>query len=448
MPKLSTSRSSAETLISLLIAIALFGILSRALFTLVSSSYSIISFTSARITAKQLAQEKLESIRNLPYDSIGTVGGIPSGPIPQLENVVRNGLNYEVRTSIIYIDDPFDGLAPDDLLPTDYKSVRVDVSWSGHASSSRNPVTFITYISPKGVESTAGGGTLSILVFDANAQPVGQADVLIVADQINPAVNLSLQTADNGRVILPGATPCNDCYQITVSKDGYSSQRTYSSSEVENPNKPHVTVLQGQLTEVSFAIDKTSQMSINTFSGRDDEFSQLGNVTLNIRGDKTIGTDGLDEPVYKFQQTVSTNPNGFLSLGDLEWDNYYITLPPDSSFVFSGTNPLLPINLNPDTNISALLSFEEKFENSSLLTFVDISGTQIASVSAFLFDNDVLVASHSSGLSENPDFGQILFNNLAAGLYQLIVTASGYIDFSGDLPVFGNDDELIMMQSQ
>jgi len=212
-----------QTFIGFLISVAILTILSSALFTLVLTSYEMITFTRARVTARHLGQQYLENIRNLAYEDIGTQGGIPTGQLPQTVNLVRNGLNYRVKTDIVYVDDPFDGSVPADFLPTDYKRIRVDVSWEGLAESDINPVTLITDIAPKGLESAEGGGTLSVLVFNANAEPVGQAVVTIIANEVTPQINLSLLTNDSGRLFLPGAPACDACYQITATKDGYSS---------------------------------------------------------------------------------------------------------------------------------------------------------------------------------------------------------------------------------
>ena len=271
-----------------LISVAILTILSSALFTLVLTSYELITFTRARVTARHIAQQKMENVRNLPYDTIGTVGGIPTGTLAQIENTVQNGLNYRIKTDIVYVDDPFDNVAPTDLLPTDYKRIRVDVSWEGLAESDINPVTMITDIAPKGLETAEGGGTLSILVFNANAQPVDQAAVTISATETTPQINLNLMTNQSGRVILPGAPICNSCYQITVTKEGYSSDRTYSTLEVANPLKPRVTVLEGQVSEVSFAIDRLSAINISTLTDRANGFINLPNVEMTLRGNKTI----------------------------------------------------------------------------------------------------------------------------------------------------------------
>ncbi|MBU0570009.1 carboxypeptidase-like regulatory domain-containing protein, partial [Patescibacteria group bacterium] len=316
------ANNSGQMLLGILISLAVFAILIHALFTLVRLSYQFTNFSRARITARHLAQEKIELIRNLPFSEIGTSGGIPSGSLVQQENIQRNGLNYLVKTSIVYIDDPFDNSAPVDLLPTDYKSVRIDVSWEGLAPSRKNPVILVTNVTPEGVETTEGGGTLSIFVFDADAQPISQAEVKVVASSVSPPVDLSLQTADNGRVILPGAPICTDCYEITVTKSGYSSERTYSTAEVANPGNPHQTILEGDLTEISFAIDKVSVIDISSVNNRESDFTPFASVSFQMRGTKTLGTNTEGDPVYKFDQTLTTDVSGQLTLSDVEWGNY------------------------------------------------------------------------------------------------------------------------------
>lgn len=446
LPKAKACES--QILLSLLVSIAVFAILGHTIFTLISASYSIVTFTRARITALHLASERVELIRNLPYDSIGIIGGIPAGNMQPNENVTRNGLNYIVKTSIVYIDDPFDNVAPIDLLPTDYKRVRVDVSWEGLVASKKNPVTLITDIAPRGVESTQGGGTLSILVFDANGQPVPQADVNIIATQTSPQVNLNLQTSDNGRIILPGSPTCTSCYQITVTKEGYSSDRTYSTAEVVNPDKPYLSVIESLLTEVSFLIDKTSELTIKTVSFEEDYFSELGNVTFFLRGGKTLGTDFNDELVYKFENVYTTNSQGEVRIQDLEWDDFTIFLLSDSDYSVSGFNPLLPLVVLPNTVNELVFSLDDFSLHNLLVSFTNASGEPIASVSALLSDNSGFEATGSSGISENPNFGQIFFDNLTNKIYQLKATVSGYLDYEGNVSVGGNTKDRVILNSE
>lgn len=436
---------NGQILVSTLISLALFAILAHALFTLVTSSYSITTFNRARTTARHLAQERIEEIRNMPYDQIGTQGGIPSGSILQNETRELNGLNYSLKTSIVYIDDPFDQLAPNDLLPTDYKSVRVDVSWEGLAPSRTGPITLLSDISPKGIETTTGGGTLSILVFDANAVPVPQADVTIVATSTNPQVNLILKTDVNGRVILPGAPPCKKpCYQITVTKSGYSTDRTYSSSEVENPDKPNLTVLTGQLSEVALAIDKVSTIYAYSFKDRVNNFDILPNITFDMKGEKVIGTDSDDQPVYKYEKNFTTDSSGYVTIPNLEWDNYHIIVTA-SGWDISGASPIIPIILLPGIDTDFKFTLSTHTTNSALISFTDPAKNPIASVSARLYDDSGYEATATSGASPNPDFGEVFFANLVRKIYHLTATASGYLNFNGNIDVAGTKQENVIM---
>ena len=424
--------------LDILVTVALLAILSHALFSLVFSSYELISFTRARVTAKHLAQEKIELIRNLPYNNVGTQGGIPSGPLPQNESVSINGLKYQVKTDIVYIDDPFDGLAPTDTLPIDYKRVRVDVSWGGMASSNYNPINLITDISPKKIEQTAGGGTLSILVFDSQSKPVSGASVTIIGNGLNPPVNLNLKTADNGRIILPGAPVCISCYRITVEKNGYSSDRTYSTQEIANPNKPDISIIQSRVSQISFAIDKIATLTL---------FSNTPNQNFLLRGEKTLGTDTNDEPILKFDKNFSTDSGGQLTVSNVEWDNYHLSLPTGASYDIAGTNPLQPFIILADQIYTVKVDLTPHSNNSLLAIFKDSSQNPLASVSAKI-SSDGFEASGSSGTQGTANFGQIFFQNLEAKTYYFVATASGFLDFFENIQVSGYQEEIIILNAK
>jgi len=445
---LKNTRLKGQTLLSLLIALAIFGILAHAIFTLTSVSFRFAALSRARITARHLAQERVEIIRNLSYDQVGTLGGIPPGPITQTENIVRNGLNYLVETSIIYVDDPFDGEAPADLLSTDYKRARVEISWEGQARSGSNPIVLVTDISPRGIETTEGGGTLSIIVFNSNAQPVSQASVNIFTDSLDPVVDITQETNENGRLILPGTPVCISCYKITVTKEGYSTERTYSNLEVANPNKPYVSVIEGQLVEVGFAIDLVGELEISSLSDRDNDFSAIGNVVFRLRGQKTIGTDVNDLPIYKYDQELTTSDEGKITIEDLEWDNYDIFLPTGSSYDISGSNPLIPLSALPNINYEVELSLSSATNHRLFLVFTDSSAIPIASVSATISDTGSFEETKFSGQENNPDFGQVFFPDLEEINYEIIATASGYTNFIGNTNVSGYTKDTIILSPE
>lgn len=442
-----SARHKGEIYIGLIIAMAILAILSQAIMSLVLASYDLLFFTSARTNAKHIAAEQMELVRNLPFDDVATIGGIPAGNLPQIQNVQRNGLNFTVRTSITYVDDPFDGTAgsdPLDLLPTDYKKVRVEVGWGGIAPSRNNPVIILSDIAPHGVETVVGGGTLSILVFDANSKPVSQADVHIVASSVSPPVDITQKTGSNGRLIFPGAPACDSCYQITVSKSGYTTDRTYSTAEVANPDNPHATVLDQLLVEVGFSIDLPSTLTISSFGDRDSGFAALPNQTFHLRGmNQTIGTDVDDELVYKYDEDLTTDANGSLTLANMEWDSYEFTST-SSGYDIAGLNPLAPILVNPNTTINFKYALSANTSNTLRAVFTDQAGTLIASVSARLSEG-VFEASASSGLSSDPDFGQIFFKTLNAATYLLEATVSGFQNFSGNVGVSGDSIENVTL---
>lgn len=443
MPK---SRSG-QVILGLIISLGILSILSGVVITLVTSAYRIISFTSARTRAKFLATETIETIRNLPFDQVGTVAGIPSGVIPQQQSAHINGQNFVITTTIIYIDDTFDGVAPTDALPIDYKRIRVQVSWDGLGRDEGNKISLISDLAPRGTENISGAGTLSVFVFNAQGLPVSQANVHIVASSVNPPVDLDIQTGDDGRVILPGALTCNSCYQITVTKDGYSSERTYSTNEVATPAKSHQTILESQLTQISFAIDRVSAMTVFSTTGRETGFTALPNQSFTIRGDKTIGTDGVDDPVYKFNETVTTNSSGQITFENLEWDNYYITAL-NSSYDTSGKSPLEPITVLPDTSLEAKFASVSHTTNTYRAIFTDPASNPVASVTAQLSLSGQPVATVSSGLAQDPDFGQSFFEDLTAESYQISATAAGYLDYSNTVNMSGQKVEQIILTPQ
>jgi len=373
----------------------------------------------------------MELIRNLAYEDVGTVGGIPDGIIEQEEIVRRNDLNYTVKTDISYVDDPFNGAGAD----TDYKRVRIEASWEGLAASRKNPIILISDVAIGTLVDVEGGG-LVIQVFDASGDPVPQAEVTIVANGIDPPVNLTVLTNSDGRVVRPGATPCIECYQITVTKEDYSTDRTYSTGEVANPLKPHVSVFQDNVTQVSFAIDRETTLNITSRDSRENNFASLGNVTFRLRGNKIIGTDTLAQPVYKYDQILVSDASGNKSLTNMEWDVYQVLMPAVTSYDISGTSPVLPLNLSPGSSLDFTFSVTSHTDNSFFLTVKNPSQTLIASASAHLTGPGGFDQIKTTGESGNPDFGQVLFS-LSQDTYNLTATAAGFLDYNSSFDISG-----------
>lgn len=580
------------TFIETLVGIALMLMVFLGIFGLIQLSLKVVAQSKVRITATALANQKIELARNLPYDKVGTVGGVPAGSIPETETVQRNRMNYTVKTTITYVDDPFDNTFPNDPLPWDYKKIKVAVSWSELFAGQ---VSLMSNVTPKGIETTGGGGIISILVFDANGQPVPQVSAHVENSIVAPPIDANYQTDNQGRLFLPGAPACNDCYKITASKADYSSERTYAVGEIvrgvvlATPDKPYLSVIEGQLSEISFTIDRLATKTVQTiryaeektwgdsfddeskisekfqvvasstllamileeqapnqyfssgyflsatitpvslvewgrlnwsdetpisteikyqllyftagnwvlipdadltvggvtnsqgffdppvdlsgidplkypsvtlkanFSTTDpaqtpilfdwqitwfssDTTTPVPNLAFTVTGAKSLGTDGSGQPVYKYQENLSTDSNGQLTIPNLEWDSYKITVSGTTTgYDLANSSPAQPINLDPNTPKTVVLKLADHQSHTLLAAVKDPAGQALAGANVRLFKTGYDKTKLSS------ESGQTFFSPLSQTAYTLEVKMSGYQDWSEQINIAGQSEQTVTM---
>lgn len=248
------------SLIEVLVGVSIIVLVFTALFASFQAMLEFGERNRLRSQALLLANEHIEMIRALPYDSIGTVSGLPSGSLPQLENIVHDGRTYTRRTFIQYVDDPADGLGGADTLAADYKRIKVELSYEYHGSV--QAFSMVTTVAPKSQESLVGAGILRIVVNDANNNPLSLASVHVVNTSVATSVDITTFTGVSGTVSFPGAW-AGSGYEVTVSKAGYSTAQTYTSSVANpNPNPSPLTVAENSTTEIYFKIDQLSTVDI------------------------------------------------------------------------------------------------------------------------------------------------------------------------------------------
>ena len=320
--------------------------------------------------------QQTEVIRNLPFDQVGTQGGIPSGIIPQTQIVVVGDQSFTVNTTIRNIDDPFDGTLggnPNDTAPADYKLVELSAQCIRCPRQVLYAIT--TTVAPNNLESASTNGSLFIDVLDANGMTVSNADVHVVNASVTPAIDLTDTTNASGVLQLVGVPTSTQSYAITVTKSGYSSEKTYPPGNPSNPNpsKPHATVAASMVTELSFAIDKTSQLNVKT-SGAN--CAPSGNKIFSISGSKLIGTS---PDILKYSTSSATDENGLKIFTGIEWDTYAFTLGSASSDLV-GAIPLGPIAVNPSSTYDMRLITKPANPLSLLVAIKDATtGTGISS---------------------------------------------------------------------
>ena len=357
------------TLVESLVGVAVFMIVVVSVYQAYTATMDAVRVSRLKVTATALANEQFEIIRNLRYEDVGVVDSIPNGKVPHIQNLVRNNTEFVVETTIRNIDDPFDGTIgglPNDLSPADYRLAELEIS----CPSCRNfpPLRLTTYVGPQALEAASTNGSLFVHVFDAVGQPVVGANVHVENNQATPQIVIDDTTNNDGFLQIVDAPPGIEAYEITVSKSGYSTEKTYQVGAPGNPNptKPHVTVALQQLTQISATIDKTSTLDISSVT---DTCSPVPSIDFSLSGSKLIGTS---PDVLKYSASHITNDVGRRTISNLEWDTYNLDLL-DGTYDLAGTIPSLPLVLNPDVNQDFKLIVALKDPRSLLITVKDLS---------------------------------------------------------------------------
>lgn len=253
-------------LIDVIVGTALVLIMFLALMGMLRASILVSALAKANAGANSLVDSQMEYLRGLSYDNLGTVGGIPPGPLPQVTTKVMDNTTYTIHNYVQYVDDPADGLGANDTngITTDYKIAKVMVSYS--SSGHMHKTSLLSNFAPPGIETTNGGGALQVNVVNASGAPVPGATVHIVDASTSPAVNLSTFSDVKGIVFLPGAATSTN-YKVAVTRSGYSSAQTYAQTATNpNPSPGYLTVVKDKTTAGTFAIDSLATFTMHTYS--------------------------------------------------------------------------------------------------------------------------------------------------------------------------------------
>lgn len=259
---------SGFSLIEVIVVIAVVTIVFGGLFVAFEHSVKLISHSKAKMTALSLMTDRMESIRALPYDQVGTVAGIPSGAVPQNRIVNLNGLDFSERVLIEFVDDPADGVGGADSngVLSDYKKIKIEYTWTiaGVPSS----FSMSSVIVPRSIETTAGGGTLRVNVFNASASPLQGMSVRLINNTTAPTIDITRFTDASGAALFTGAPAASE-YQIFVSSPGYSSDQTrQATTSLPNPNTLPVAVLESDVSTMNFQIDRLSTTTLKFYSSK------------------------------------------------------------------------------------------------------------------------------------------------------------------------------------
>lgn len=415
------SREKAFTLIEVLVDLMIISFVATAIIAAFMAGYNALSLSKAKIAAVALANEKMEILRNMPYDDLATENGAiyPPGELLDDEEIVRKNIRFNVHMTLSYVDDPFDGDAlgsipgkPVDIYPYDYKKARIEVYKIG-----REPVLadLSTNISAKAAETPSDTGILYLCVIDAENQPVTEATVTIVNTAVTPPVNMELETDESGCVMVPALPPDeHNNYHLVITKDGYSTDMTYPRT-AQNPNQtqPDVNISVQQVTKVTLAIDKVSTLQINTV---DLTGAPVPNLSLHIEDSKEIQ---FNPTVYKYSEDHDCDAFGQLTLTNMEWGDYKITVN-TSGYYVSSAYPVLPVHLNPDTTL-AVTVYITNSGTAPRITAVDPNQGVITDITSIRVEGENFDNSAEMKLIKSGGGSEIIGTNVEVQAHQEIV---------------------------
>lgn len=422
------------SLIDLLISMAIIAVLFGGIYLVYFSLITAIANISVRTAATSAIQAEIETVRNLPYASVGTVGGVPAGIIPQAQTVAVGNYVFTLQTTIRNIDDPFDGTlagSPQDAAPLDYKLVAIQATCPLCANFVSVEVT--TTVAPKGLESSPPGGGLEMTALDANGAPVGSASMHIVNASVTPSIDLTDTTNASGVLELVGFPTSTQGYHISATKSGYSTDQTYPVGAPVNPNplKLNATVVDQFVTALSFTIDRLSSLTVYS---SDDRCVPVSNISFNMRGAKIIGTN---PDTLKFSTTSATNAGGSVAFPSLEWDTYAFSLNGAANDL-AGTISLNPLVVDPNTTSTFRFVLQPAADPSLLVTIVDGgTGAEIPNATVTLARNgfsQTQTTGHAFVTQTDWSGGQYASQsggieaNVSPGRLTLLVNASGTYD--------------------
>lgn len=442
------------TLIEALVVLSIFSIILVTFYSTFTLGTQYIIDAKNRLGAVSLANQKMEIVRNLQYDDIGTLTGVPQGVLDDdyYENV--NAVSYHVKTDISFVDDDFDGIEGVDVVATDYKTVRISILWGDEAASRQ--VFLLSDFVPPGIETNIGGGTLRVNVIDTPAN--GLSDVAVNISSVSNGINISTSTDSSGTVLRPGMPAGND-YVISVSKENYESITTLPlspDSDYDPVADQNASVIEGSLNIKSIIIDLLANINIAT----EDLFGNpIPNISFNLSGGRLVGnniSEGMPGALeYNYNEDLSTDLNGEKNIDDVSPGSYVFTLPDEiEGYEFYEMIPNDDIDSDTfvadpgsDIGVKAIL-MDESFD-SLFVSVSDIdSGTAVEGAEVHLVNN---LLGYDVSLTTDK-FGKVYFPQnetpLAKDSYELSVSADGFNDDNSTISIDGLNMSYIQLTPQ
>jgi hypothetical protein len=262
-------------------------IVAAPLLGVLTASISSQKLSRERTIAEQTVMSQIESIRALPYASVGIPSGNPPGTLPASQSIDKGGLHATLGTSVTYVNDPVPyGYVTD----ADYKKVTLTLT---RRSDGKQLAKETTFVSPpgKGAWSGPNQSIIKAQVIDYYSNAPVQGATLSLAT--GPSAPRSDTTDASGSVIFPDLTPnptsgSQQYYDLSVSAPGYTTLSTDAS-----PNGPsHVQLSAGQSFNTTIRIYKAATINVNIQRSGTAYTGSTSVTVSSSRGSQTFTATG------------------------------------------------------------------------------------------------------------------------------------------------------------
>ncbi|MBI5457687.1 carboxypeptidase regulatory-like domain-containing protein [Candidatus Kaiserbacteria bacterium] len=190
-----------------------------------------------------------------------------------------------------------------------------------------------------------------------------------------------------------------------IPADTYPSLVLHAYLVAQNPNAPSPSIEEWSLTY---------------------ESGQGIAIPFTMRGAKVIGS-GPSGTVYKYDQLLTTNSSGALTISNLEWDAYTLSVAASTGYDIASSCAPQPIVIAPNTSRSVQLFLAAQTANSLLVDVKNNSGTTISGGSVRLTKGGSYDATVTTDAC-----GQAFFGGLTNGNYSVSASSTGYQTYSAD----------------
>ncbi|MEJ0072561.1 MAG: type II secretion system protein [Candidatus Saccharibacteria bacterium] len=356
------------TLIELVVSMVVISILVVSLFGLFITLVHSATIAKQRAVALTLANNQMEYLKSLPYDSLIVIGGsiVGTGVVQPSVTQTVNNAKYTVKTGITYVDDAYDNCGniystaaqkvqycrgattatpTTDTNPDDYKDANVSVYNAGGTKLANVD----TQIAARVSETASNTGAFVITVVDGTGTPISGATVTVVNNVVNPHVNASDTTDENGIAIIYAATPdANNDYVITASMSGYSTLSTIAVSGSLQPTYPNQKVIAQQASNLTMKLYPMVANSL-VVQTTDTAGNPLANVKVYAKGGYKKFTS-LTDYGYYYDNYYSNYNSGTVSDNRLATDSGGLgalsNLVPANSYIFCNSDNTASANTN------------------------------------------------------------------------------------------------------